>query len=84
MGPLSPEVRVPEELLGVRNMLATRAETWKQQWSQEGWQKGEAALSLRLVERRFGTLPGWARDRILAAGTAALEVGTCACLTPEA
>ena len=81
MGPLVPEVRVPEGLLEVRNMLATRAEAWKQQWLQEGEQRGrqegrqqgEAALLLRLLERRFGPLPDWARDRIAAADTAALE-----------
>jgi hypothetical protein len=77
MGPLAPEVRVPEALLEVRNMLATRAETWKQQWLQEGEQKGrqegEAALLLRLLERRFGALPGWAKDRIATADTVALE-----------
>jgi hypothetical protein len=93
LAPLAPGVRVPEELLGVRNMLATRAEAWKQQWLQEGEQKGreegrqegeqrgrqegrqegEAALLLRLLERRFGALPGWARDRVAAADTAALE-----------
>jgi hypothetical protein len=89
VAPLAPGVRVPEELLEVRNMLATRAEAWKQQWLQEGEQKGrqegeqrgrqegrqegEAALLLRQLERRFGTLPGWAQDRIAAADTAALE-----------
>ena len=54
-------------------MLATRAETWKQQWLQEGRQEGEATLLRRLLERRFGTLPGWAQDRIAAADTAVLE-----------
>jgi hypothetical protein len=77
MGPLAPGIAVPEELLEVRNMLATRAETWKQQWlqegRQEGRQEGEAALLGRLLERRFGVLPGWARDRIATADTAALE-----------
>jgi len=89
MGPLAPEVRVPEELLEVRNMLASRAENWKQQWLQEGEQKGEqrgrregeqrgrregeAALLLRLLERRFGALPLWAKDRIATADSVALE-----------
>jgi len=77
MGPLAPDVRVPEELLEVRNMLASRAENWKQQWlqegRQEGRQEGEAALLLRLLERRFGALPGWARERIATADTVALE-----------
>ena len=77
MGPLGPGVRVPEELLEVRNMLATRAEDWKRQWLQEGLEKGrlegEAALLLRLLERRFGALPPEVRDRVAAADAAALE-----------
>jgi hypothetical protein len=93
MAPLGAGVRVPEQLLEVRNMLATRAEQWKQEWlregeqigeqrgeqrglelgEQRGRQRGEAALLLRLMERRFGTLPDWARDRVLAADTALLE-----------
>jgi hypothetical protein len=40
MAPLGPGVGVPEELLEVRNMLATRAEEWKRQWLLEGEQKG--------------------------------------------
>jgi hypothetical protein len=93
MAPLAPGVRVPDGLLEVRNMLATRAEAWKQQWllegeqkgrqegeqkgrqegEQKGRQEGEAALLLRLLERRFEALPSWARDRIAAADTLALE-----------
>jgi hypothetical protein len=81
MGPLAPGVRVPEELLEVRNMLATRAEDWKRQWLQEGHSagrvkgrlEGEAAFLLRLLERRFGTLPAGVRDRVAAADAAALE-----------
>ncbi len=85
MGPLAPGVRVPEELLEVRNMLATRAEDWKRQWLQEGrakgraegltegLMKGEAALLLRQLERRFGALPTEVRARVAAADTTALE-----------
>ena len=73
MGPLAPEVRVPEELLEVRNMLASRAENWKQQWLQEGRQEGEATLLMRLLERRFGALPDWAKERIATADSVALE-----------
>ena len=101
LAPLASGIAVPDELLEVRNMLATRAEAWKQQWLQEGEQKGrlegeqrgrlegeqkgreegeqrgrlegEAALLRRLLERRFGALPDWARTRIAAADTAALE-----------
>jgi hypothetical protein len=81
---LAPGVRVPDELLEIRNMLATRAEAWEQKLQegeqraeqkgrQEGRQEGEAAILLRQLERRFGALPDWARDRIAAADTAALE-----------
>ena len=85
MEPLAPGVRVPEELLEVRNMLASRAEDWKRQWLQEGElkgrqegeqrgrQKGEAAILLRQLERRFGALPGWASERIATADTGSLE-----------
>jgi Putative transposase, YhgA-like/Domain of unknown function (DUF4351) len=85
MEPLAPGVAVPEELLEARNMLATRAETWKQQWLQEGEQRGrqegeqrgrregEVALLVRLLEQRFGVLPGWARDRIATGDAVALE-----------
>ena len=85
LAPLAPDARVPEELLEIRSMLATRAETWKRQWLEEGEQKGrlegrlegrqegEAALLLRLLERRFGVLPDWVRDRIAGADTASLE-----------
>ena len=42
-------------------MLASRAEDWKRRWLQEGRLEGrlegEAALLLRLLERRFGALP---------------------------
>jgi flagellar biosynthesis/type III secretory pathway protein FliH len=92
MMPLAPEDRVPEELLEVRNMLATRAEAWKQQWLQEGRhegrlegeqrgrregeqrgrREGEAALLIRQLERRFGALPEWARDRIATGDAVAL------------
>jgi predicted transposase YdaD len=81
MAPLAPDLRVPQDLLEVRNMLASRAENWKQQWLQEGRRegrqegilKGESALLIRLLERRFGALPGWARDRIASADIADLE-----------
>jgi hypothetical protein len=36
---------------------------------QQGRQSGKAALLLRQLERRFGALPDWARDRVLAADT---------------
>jgi hypothetical protein len=85
VAPLGPGVRVPEDLLEVRNMLATRAETWIRNWLEqgleqgrqegrnEGRQEGEAALLLRQMERRFGALPVWLTDQVLAADSATLE-----------
>jgi hypothetical protein len=77
MAPLGPGIRVPEKLLEVRNMLATRMEAWleqsKQQWLLEGEKRGEAALLLRQLERRFGILPASARERVLAADTVLIE-----------
>jgi hypothetical protein len=93
MAPLGPGVRVPEELLEVRNMLVTRMEAWMERWKEEtkqkveeetkeqwllegekvGEQRGEAALLLRQLERRFGVLPASARDRVLAADTVMIE-----------
>jgi flagellar biosynthesis/type III secretory pathway protein FliH len=93
MAPLGPDVLMPEELLEMRNMLATRIELWKQdcllkgeqkgrqegrqegrlEGRQEGRKQGEAALLLRQLERRFGILPGWATDRVLAADTVMIE-----------
>jgi hypothetical protein len=40
---------------------------------QKGRPQGEAVLLLRLLERRFGVLPGWATDRVLAADSATSE-----------
>lgn len=38
-----------------------------------GRRAGEATLLLRQLERRFGPLPDWARDRIASADTGTLE-----------
>jgi hypothetical protein len=84
MAPLGVAVQVPAELMEVRNMLVNRVEEWKQQWLREGEERGEqrgeqrgrrqgeANFLLRQLERRFGTLPGWASDRVEAADTATL------------
>jgi hypothetical protein len=81
VSPLGPGVRVPEPMRVVRNMLQTRVEQWIEPWKQEGEERGEqkgrrqgvAALLVRQAERRFGVLPGWATDRVLAADTVMLE-----------
>lgn len=44
-----------------------------QQGRQLGRQQGEATLLLRQLERRFGDLPGWVTDRVLAADSVLLE-----------
>jgi hypothetical protein len=38
--PLALGMRVPDELLEIKNMLALRVEAWKQEWLQEGRQEG--------------------------------------------
>jgi flagellar biosynthesis/type III secretory pathway protein FliH len=43
------------------------------QGEQKGLQQGKADLLLRQLERRFGVLPAWARDRVLAADTVMIE-----------
>jgi hypothetical protein len=73
VAPLGPGAGVPAAMREVRNMLQTRVEQWIEQWKQEGRQQGAAAFLLRLLERRFGTLPGWAGDRVRAADTVMLE-----------
>jgi hypothetical protein len=85
MGPVPQGVSEPDDLLELRDMFEGRFEGWRQQVLQEGRQEGrqegeqvgrqagEAALLLRLLERRFGLLPAWAKDRIATAGTEALE-----------
>jgi hypothetical protein len=65
----------------VRSTLQTRVEQWIEPWKQEGEERGEqkgrrrgvAALLVRQLERRFGVLPGWATDRVIAADTVMLE-----------
>jgi hypothetical protein len=80
-----PDLQVSENLLEVRTMLATRAAEWKQQWllegeqkgrlegRLEGEQKGEAKVLLRLLERRFGSVPDAMKDRIAAADVSELD-----------
>jgi hypothetical protein len=67
------------ELQEVKSMLAERVIEWTEQWKQQGLQEGieqgihrgrkegEAALLLRLLERRFGPLDETLRQRLQAA-----------------
>lgn len=73
--------RVVEDLLEVKTMLANLPERWKRQWTeevrqegrQEGIREGEADALLRLLEHRFGPVPGTIRQRIDAADLPALR-----------
>ncbi len=69
----TPGVRLAENLLEVKTMLANRPAEWKQRWTSEGRREGEATLLIRLLERRFGILPDAVRERIAAAEVADLE-----------
>ncbi len=51
---------------------------------QEGRQEGRSAVLLRLLERRFGVLAVWARQRIAAADSAPLENWGLHLLAPHA
>jgi len=51
------------------DLMGTPAE----EWIAEGRAEGKAAMLTRMLERRFGTLPPWARERIEAAGDAQLD-----------
>jgi hypothetical protein len=74
-----------DNLLEARTMLAARAEEWKRQLRfaglqegleigrEEGHRQGEAAILLRQLDRRFGTLPDWVRERVAAGEPPMLE-----------
>jgi hypothetical protein len=69
----TPGVRVAENLLEVKTMLANRPAEWKQRWTQEGRREGVAEVLTDQLERRFGTLPDAVKDRIAAADPQALR-----------
>jgi flagellar biosynthesis/type III secretory pathway protein FliH len=60
-----------------------RVEGWEKGRT-EGWEEGraegEAAVLARLLTRRFGPLPEWARERLRRADAAQLELWTDAVL----
>jgi hypothetical protein len=69
-----PGLRFPDEMSEVRNMLAENMKEWwlqsrqegrqvgLQEGRQEGRQEGKAELLQRLLDRRFGLLPGLGRS----------------------
>jgi hypothetical protein len=78
-----------QDLQEVESMLAERVMEWTEQWKREGWregldegrkkgldegQAGEAkALLLRLLQRKFGEVPGWVGRRAEGASLEELE-----------
>jgi predicted transposase/invertase (TIGR01784 family) len=74
-----PDENIPElnELQEIDNMLAERMDQWveklKQEGRQKGRQEGEGRLLGRQLERRFGPLPAWAKERITASTPEQIE-----------
>ncbi|MBF0157033.1 MAG: Rpn family recombination-promoting nuclease/putative transposase [Magnetococcales bacterium] len=82
-----PGQPIPElnDLREVDAMLAETVQEWTKQWEAQGVEKGllqgllqgrqegEAALLLRILQRRFGTLPEWVAERVRSAGQSSLE-----------
>jgi hypothetical protein len=64
---------VPDDLREARSMLATRVQAWERELRQEGRQEGEAALLLRMLDRKFGPIADGVHERIAAADQAQLE-----------
>ncbi|MBF0123986.1 MAG: Rpn family recombination-promoting nuclease/putative transposase [Magnetococcales bacterium] len=64
--PLPP---VPKELLEVSNVLADYIEQWNRDAEKKGWQEGRkeegSSILLRLLRRRFPTLPNWVEQKVL-------------------
>ncbi|MBF0148605.1 MAG: DUF4351 domain-containing protein, partial [Magnetococcales bacterium] len=46
---------------------------WTKEWKREGIQIGEAKILTRLLQRRFGTVPDWASEKIAKADLSSLE-----------
>ncbi|MEI8396195.1 MAG: Rpn family recombination-promoting nuclease/putative transposase, partial [Rhodospirillaceae bacterium] len=65
---LGAPVAVPDDLVEMKTMLATQGKEWKQQWKAEGIAEGEtkgkAETLLRLLCRRFDTLPPGVEARV--------------------
>jgi len=45
----------------------------RQEGLEEGRQEGERIVLCRLIEKRFGTVPSWAEERLAGRSTAELE-----------
>ncbi|MBF0140003.1 MAG: Rpn family recombination-promoting nuclease/putative transposase [Magnetococcales bacterium] len=56
-----------------REIVEQNKQIWWKEGRQEGHHEGASALLLRLLKRRFGSLPEWAEERIRSADAATLE-----------
>ena len=45
-------------------MLSERKDNWTEQWKQEGRQEGEAAILLRMINKKFGLVSFETRQKI--------------------
>ncbi|MEO5373135.1 MAG: Rpn family recombination-promoting nuclease/putative transposase [Alphaproteobacteria bacterium] len=66
-------VPLPDDMLEVRAMLATKVEKWQRQWKAEGRAEGRAEMLLRQLSRRFGALSPDVEERVWAADVAQLD-----------
>lgn len=68
---------IPDDMTEMRAMLATQGEVWKRRWTAEGVAlgkaEGKAEMLLRLLRRRFGSLPAEAKARIESADADQLD-----------
>ena len=67
------EIEEIQDIQEVRSMLAERVKEWTREWENHGWQKGRAALLLKLIERKFGAVDETLRRRVAAASSEQLE-----------
>jgi predicted transposase YdaD len=65
IGPMIIEAEQKALQKGLQNGL--------QKGRQEGRQEGELTILHRLIEKRFGALPGWAREKLMALPASDLE-----------
>jgi len=66
-----------EDLQAMGTLIEARMQEWEEGWLREGREQGlregEAQLLQRLLERRFGELPDWAKERLTEASPTQLE-----------
>ncbi|MBF0110328.1 MAG: Rpn family recombination-promoting nuclease/putative transposase [Magnetococcales bacterium] len=70
-----PGQAVPElnDLQEVNAMLTETVGEWTKEWTREGIQIGKAEMLTRQLQRRFGTMPDWASEKVVKADLPSLE-----------